>query len=174
MKRSEIVLAAVLSVGAASPAFADWDRIGSVDFSRRDNHDTQYGNFGGSVEALAFQARGSNVTCRSVMATFENGRPVQVFRGELRQGQNVTVDLPGRERLVRRLDFDCQPSRGRNASVDIVADIGRYQAEWRRSPDWDRTWSRMFHWGPDNRGNDRNGYNNRNNNDRNGDGRNDR
>jgi hypothetical protein len=170
VKRSGIILTAALCVGTALPAFAAWDRIGSVDFSRRDRHDTQYGNFGGSVEALAFQARGSNVTCRSVMATFANGRPAHVFSGQLREGQNVTIDLPGRERLVRRLDFDCQPIRGRNASVDIVADIGRYQGEWRRSPDWDRSWSRMFHWDTDNRGNDRN----RNYNDRNGDGRNDR
>ena len=122
MKRSEIVLAAVFCVGAVSPAFADWDRIGSVDFSRRDSHDTQYGNFGGSVEALAFQARGSNVTCRSVMATFANGRPVQVFRGELRQGQNVTVDLPGRERLVRRLDFDCHHARRESPEPERISD----------------------------------------------------
>jgi hypothetical protein len=155
VRRSTIILAAALTIGTALPAAAAWDRIGSVDFSRRDSHDTQYGNFGGSVEALALQARGADVTCQSVTATFGNGRPMQVFRGELRQGQNVTIDLPGRDRFVRRLDFDCQPRRGRNASVDIVADVGRYQAEWRRSPDWDRTWSRMFHWGPEDRRDDR-------------------
>jgi hypothetical protein len=151
LTRSSLVLATVLSVGTAVPALAAWDRIGSVDFSRRDNHDTQYGNFGGSVEALALQARGADVTCRRVTATFGNGHPVEIFRGELRRGQNVSVDLPGRDRLIRRLDFDCAPNRGRTASVDIQADIGRYQAEWRRSPDWDRVWSRMFHW--DNRDN---------------------
>jgi hypothetical protein len=155
VKRSGIILTAALCVGTALPAFAAWDRIGSVDFSRGDRHDTEYGNFGGSVEALAFQAHGASVNCRSVMATFGNGRPVQVFSGELREGRNVTVDLPGRERLVRKLDFDCQPMRGRSASVDIVADIGRYQGEWRRSPDWNRTWSRMFHWDNDRRDNDR-------------------
>jgi hypothetical protein len=159
VKRSGMILAAVLCVSAAAPAFAAWDRIGSVDFSRRDQHDTQYGNFGGSIEALAFQAHGASVNCRSVMATLGNGRPVQVFSGDLREGQNVTIDLPGRERLVRRLDFDCQPIRGRTASVDIVADIGRYQAEWRRSPDWNRTWSRMFHW--DDRRDDRRDRNGR-------------
>jgi hypothetical protein len=151
VKQSSIVLAMVLSVGAAVPASAAWDRIGSVDFSRRDNHDTQYGNFGGSVEALALQARGADVTCRSVRATFGNGRSVDVFRGGLRRGENVAVDLPGRERLIRRLDFDCAPNRGRTASVDINADIGRYQSEWRRSPDWNRVWSRMFRWGPERR-----------------------
>jgi hypothetical protein len=34
----------------------------------------------------------------------------------------------------------------RGGNIEIAADIGRYRAEWRRSPDWDRTWSRMFNW----------------------------
>ena len=163
-RRNLLPLAALLLVGAVSPALAAWDRIGSVDFSRRDSHDTQYGNFGGSVEALALQARGSDLRCRSVTATFGNGRSQQIFRGNLPVGQNVTIDLPGRERRVSRLDFDCQPTTRRNASVDIVADVGRYQDEWRRSPDWQRTWSRTFNW-------DQNGRRGPDRNDRNGDGR---
>jgi hypothetical protein len=150
MKRHTILpIAAVLIAGAVSPAFAAWDRIGSVDFSRRDTHDAQYGNFGGSVEALALQAHGSDLRCDSVTATFGNGRTQQVFRGNLPEGQNVTIDLPGRERRVNKLDFDCRPKERGRASVDIVADVGRYQDEWRRSPDWARTWSRIFNWGND-------------------------
>jgi hypothetical protein len=165
MKRPNLLaLAAVLSAGVTAPAMAAWDRIGSVDFSpRNNNHDTQYENFGGSVEALALQARNSDVRCSSVTATFGNGRTRQVFRGELPRGQNVTVDLPGRERLVKRLDFDCRSSGQNGATVDIAADVGRYQNEWRQSPDWQRTWSRMFRWDRDNPGdrneNDRNGRN---------------
>jgi hypothetical protein len=156
MKRCHLLaLSAVLSAAVAAPAMAAWDRIGSVDFSPRNNHDTQYGNFGGSVEALALQARNSDVRCSSVIATFGNGRTRQVFRGELPRGQNVTVDLPGRERLVKRLDFDCRSSSQRGATVDIAADVGRYKNEWRQSPDWQRTWSRMFHWDGNNSG-DRN------------------
>src|SRR5262245_25273617 len=52
-----MALAAVLCAGAAVPAFAAWDRIGSVDFSYRGNNDVQYGNFGGRVEALSLRAR---------------------------------------------------------------------------------------------------------------------
>jgi transposase len=167
MKRRNLLpLAAVLVAGAVSPALAAWDRIGSVDFSQRDTHDSQYGNFGGSVEALALQARGSDLRCRSVTATFGNGRTRQVFRGNLPQGQNVTIDLPGRERRVSRLDFDCMPKDRGRASVDIVADVGRYQDEWRRSPDWQRNWSHVFNWDQNDRrgpgGNDRNDRNDRN------------
>ena len=149
-----MALATVLLSGMAAPALADWDRIGSVDFSFRDNRDTQYGNFGGRVEALALRARNSDVTCRDVTATFGNGSRSEVFHGFLPRGRNVTVDLPGNSRMIRRLDFNCRAMDRNGGTVEIAADVGRYQAEWRRSPDWERTWSRMFRW-DDNRGTDR-------------------
>ena len=146
MRRPLIALAAVLCTGVAVPALAAWDRIGSVDFSYRSDRETQYGNFGGSVEALSLRARDADVTCRNVTATFGNGQTRSVFRGTLRRGRDTTLDLPGADRMVRRIDFDCRANARRGATVDISADIGRYQAEWRRSPDWDRMWSRLFNW----------------------------
>lgn len=144
MRRSLIALAAVLVTGVATPALAAWDRIGSVDFSFRNQRETEYGNFGGSVEALALRYRDATVTCRNVTATFGNGQTRSVFRGTLARGQDVVLDIPGRDRMIRRLDFDCRANTRRGATVDISADVGRYQAEWRGSPDWDRMWSRMF------------------------------
>ena len=155
MKRSTMILAAALTAATAVPAFAAWDRIGSVDFTRRDTRDVQYGNFGGPVEALALQARGADMHCDSVSATFGNGRTREVFSGELPEGRNITLDLPGGERRVERLEFACEPiDRGRGSvdvSVDVVAEIGRYQDEWRSSPDWEETWSRIFDWADPNR-----------------------
>ena len=162
MKRCHVLaLAAVLSAGVAAPAMAAWDHIGSVEFSRGDNHETEYGTFGGSVEALALQAQRSDVMCRRVMATFGNGETREVFHGPLPRGQNVTVDLPGRERMVKRLDFDCRSANKRGATVNISANVGRYQNEWRQSPDWQRTWSRKFNWNTpgDRNDNDRDGRN---------------
>jgi len=150
MKRTRLlVLASVLCAGVAAPASAAWDRIGSVDFSLRNDHETTYGNFGGRVEALSLRARNAPVMCNDVTATFGNGMTRSVFRGTLRPGRDETVDLPGEARLVRRLDFDCRSLVPVRATVDIAADVGRYQAEWRRSPDWDRMWSRMFNWDND-------------------------
>ena len=150
MKQSAVLLATLLIGGSVLPAFAAWDRIGSVDFTRRDTRDVQYGNFGGPVEALALRARGSDIRCESVTATFGNGRTREVFRGELPVGREVTLDLPGGERRVERLDFNCQPLDRGNGSVaisaDVVAEIGQYREDWRKSPDWERTWSRVFDW----------------------------
>ena len=55
--------------------------------------------------------------------------------------------------MIRRIDFNCRSLERREpARVDIAADIGQYRADWRRSPDWDRMWSRMFNWGDDRHG----------------------
>jgi hypothetical protein len=130
----------------SSPASQAWERIGSVEFSRDNDREIQYGNFGGSVEGLALQARDSDVTCRNVTATYSNGQRQEVFRGSLQRGRVVAIDLPGRERFVRQLDFNCLPSGRAGATVDVSVEVGRYQDEWRRSPDWDRMWSRVFNW----------------------------
>jgi hypothetical protein len=126
MKTRSMALAAVLLSGMVVPALADWDRIGSVDFSYRNNTDTQYGNFGGRVEALVLRARNSDVTCRDVTAIFRNGDRTEVFHGFLPRGGNVTVDLPGSSRLIRRLDFNCRSMDRTGASVDIAADVDRF------------------------------------------------
>jgi len=156
-----LALTAVLCAGVALPASAQpgsynrpapndrpggWDRIGSVDFSVRPDHETEYGNFGGRVERLSFNARNGSVMCNRITATFNNGRTQHLFRGTLQRARDVVVDLPGQSRAIRRIDFDCRSIGPRETRVDIAADIGRYRADWRRSPDWNRTWSRMFNW----------------------------
>jgi len=165
MKKTRLLaLTAVLCAGVALPASAQpgsynrpapydrpggWDRIGSVDFSARPDHETEYGNFGGRVQRLSFNARNGTVVCNRITATFNNGRSRELFRGTLQRSRDVVVDLPGQSRVIRRLDFDCRSIGARVTRVDIAADIGQYRAEWRRSPDWNRVWSRMFNWGDD-------------------------
>ena len=167
MKKTRLLpLAAALCAGVAMPAFAQpgyapsdrfggpfdrpgFERIGSVDFSFRPDHETEYGRFGGRVSQLAFRARNGSVQCAQITATFNNGRTRQLFRGTLPRGRDVVVDLPGQSRLIRRIDFDCRSLAPRVTRVDIAADITQYRAEWRRSPDWNRVWSRMFNWDDD-------------------------
>ncbi|MGE0666720.1 MAG: hypothetical protein AB7O49_09190 [Sphingomonadales bacterium] len=137
-------LAAVTFVALAAPAHAAWHNIGSVDFDRGGDHERQYGNFGGPVERLSFSVRGNEVHCRSVTATFGNGKTRQIFDGRIREGATVNVDLPGRERNVRRLDFRCRSDGRRPARINIGADLGGYEDAWRRNP----AWSWIFGNGP--------------------------
>ena len=167
MKKTKLALfAALLSLGAAAPAFADWDNIGSVDVSRgndrRDNRDNDRGGFmrrggmdhdtvqfrlGGPVERLQLTADRGDVFCRSVRADFGNGRDSEIFQGRLQQGRSTSVDVPGQARTLSGLNFSCTTDDRRGATIRISADIGRYQADWRRNPDFERVWSRMFNWG---------------------------
>jgi hypothetical protein len=132
MRRSStLIVAALLASGVAIPAFAALEPVGSVDFSMRDTHDSQPVNVTG--DALTLTARGSDVMCDSVMATFGNGRTREVFRGNLPRGQSVTIDLPGRQRMVERLDFNCRPTERYRARVDVAADTGfgdRFNNRW--------------------------------------------
>ncbi|MGQ0742723.1 MAG: hypothetical protein ACT4OG_10645 [Alphaproteobacteria bacterium] len=144
-----LALAAVLAAGVSLPAQAAWDRIGEVQFSWRGERQQEWGFWGGPVERLNLRARDNGVFCSSVRATFRNGNTRNIFRGYIRQNRSVDVDLPGHERSLRRLDFRCRSEGRRDAQVIIYADIGRYRDEWRRSPDWQRRWSRMFEWDVD-------------------------
>src|SRR5688500_10179582 len=134
-----LALAATLCAGVAVPALAQpaygpfdrpgFDRIGSVDFSFRPDRETEYGTFGGRVDALAFHARNGAVTCNEITAPFNNGQTRLLYRGTLPRDRDVVVDLPGRDRLIRRIDFDCRSTFPRVTRVDIAADIGPYRAE---------------------------------------------
>ena len=119
-RTSAVVCAALLSSTMALPALAAWDRVGSVRFSDRNSYDTMdYVN--ARSDALLLTARNSDVMCRSVTATFGNGRTREIFRGELRRGQAITVDLPGRERNIDRVEFNCRPLDRPFARVDVAA-----------------------------------------------------
>jgi hypothetical protein len=125
------LLAAGLAAMLATPALADWDRVGSVDIDYQLERNTQYGNFGGPVERVQLRAVGSDVACRTVTAQFGNGNARDIWRGTLREGRPVNIDMPGNARSLRRLDFTCR-STGRRARVEIIADTrGWNSGGWR-------------------------------------------
>ncbi|HEY2070807.1 MAG TPA: hypothetical protein VGG48_14730 [Rhizomicrobium sp.] len=147
MTRSGLLaLAAVAGVGLSTPAFADWDNIGSIHVDYGADRDTTSPDFGGPVERLQFTATGGDVQCSAIRAIYANGSSSQLFSGMLRQGQAKGVDVPGRAVTIRRLDFACRSFSHGGANIRMDADIGQYKAQWRASPEWQRTWSRMLHW----------------------------
>jgi hypothetical protein len=148
MNRTRLAaLAAVLCVGAAAPAFADWDNIGSVSVNHRSDRDTRFFDLGGPVDSLSLRAQGSDIDCRGVNATFRNGKTRQVYSGRLYAGRATNVDLPGRDRNIRRLAFNCRAQDRSGGTIRIAADIGSHRDEWRRNPNFARVWARMFNWG---------------------------
>ncbi len=126
-----VLLAMGISAALTSPAAADWDRVGSVDIDYQLERTSQYGKFGGPVERVQLRAVGSDVACRSIDAHFGRGEVRSVWRGTLREGRPVNIDMPGEARVLRRLDFVCRATGYRGASVDILADTRNWGPEWR-------------------------------------------
>ena len=142
------LLAATL-LTAATPALAEWTEIGTVHVSAGRDRDSRGFDLGGPVERLQLRADGSDINCRSVDARFGNGQSRTLFRGPLRDGMPVSVDLPGRDRTITSLSFNCGAERRRGGDIVVVADVGRYRGEWRRNPRWRDSWSKVFNWGSD-------------------------
>jgi len=142
-----LALATVLFATASAPALAAWDRIGSVDVGYRMDNESRHFDFGGPVEKLQFRADRSDIRCRSVTATFQNGRTREIFSGRLRQGHISDVDLPGDARNIARLNFICGARDRSGGTIRVTADVGRYRAQWMRGPNWGATWAHIFNWG---------------------------
>jgi hypothetical protein len=142
-------IAAALCTSVSVPALAAWDNIGTVDVRYGRDNDIRHFDFGGPVEALRLGAEGSDIRCRSVTATFANGRTREIFDGMLREVRPRRVDLPGHARNITRLDFACGAERRRGGQIQVMADVGRYRADWMRGPNWGATWAHVFNWGSD-------------------------
>src|SRR5262249_4075524 len=119
------VLGTALSFAAASPALADFVRLGSVDVGYRMDRDTSWSRFGGHMEGLRFVAGGSDILCRNVVVTYGNGDRQNVFRGMLSERQPVDIDVRGGARRVSRIDFTCRSDRFRGGKIYVAADVGR-------------------------------------------------
>ena len=117
--RRTIFFSAVLSV-AAIPAFAAWERIGSLDVAAGKTEQFNMENFKGNVIGLT--ARESDIMCDRVTATFDNGEMRPVFKGKLPKGLSVRVDLP--PGAVERVNFECHGVAGGKATIDLAADSG--------------------------------------------------
>ncbi len=102
MKIRFAVLSALFTTCLATAALADWDTLGRVDVGPRPGRD-RINTFalGGPVDSLQLRAERSNVNCRSVNATFDNGQNRQIYSGRLDANRPVNVDLPGRGRFIR-------------------------------------------------------------------------
>jgi hypothetical protein len=145
MKNKGLAALAMLMC-AATPAMADWDPIGSVDIGYRRDRERASFDLGGPVDRIRLRAEQGDVNCRSVDATFGNGRSRSIFNGSLRGGETRTIDLPGNERQLRRLSFTCGAQDRRGGIISIAADIGNHRADWQRGPDWQRRWSGILNW----------------------------
>lgn len=144
---------AVLAIGVAAPAMAEYVRLGSVEVGFRTDSDVAYSRFGGRLESLRLTAGRSDIVCRSVVVRYEGGDTQNVFSGRLDERRPVDVDLRGRARRVDSIRFVCRSDEFRGGRIFVEGEVGRYRDEWRSDRDWDRLWSGIFGMpGPDRMG----------------------
>lgn len=151
-----LAVAAVMTAGIATPALADYVRLGSVDVGYRVDRDTSFLRFAGGLEGLRLTADRSDINCRRIVVTYGDGRRDNLFSGRLREDTPVYVDLAGGTRRVNRIDFVCRSDERSGGLIYINGDLGRYRDEWRRDPYWAGIWSTIF--GSDDRGGGRGDY----------------
>ncbi len=140
-------MAALLCAGTAAPAMAAWDHIGTAHVGRRHTHDRVYNKVDGQIRRVELRAEGDTVRCKSVRATFHNGHTRQIYSGRLRQGQRISVDLPGNERRLERIDFACRAPGPGVARISVAANVERRGLRHSR---YDHLWQhghRMMHKG---------------------------
>jgi len=135
---------AALTAGFAAPAFADYVRLGSVDVGFHMDRDSTWSRFGGRMAGLRLVASQSDIMCRAITVTYGNGARDRVFSGRLEERNPVYVDLAGGNRYVKRIEFVCRSDEFSGGRIFIMADVGDYMDEWRRSPDWSGYWSGIF------------------------------
>src|SRR6476659_3012163 len=139
-RRTGILTLVPMLCAFSASALADYVRIGSVDVGFRMDRDSAWSRFGGGMEGLRLVASSSDIACRDIRVTFGDGTTQNVFRGVLHEETPVDVDVRGGMRRVNRIDFVCRSDRASGGKIFIAADVGRFRAEWQRSPDWALTW----------------------------------
>lgn len=123
MTRASMILTAVILTATTTPALAKWEHVGSLDVVSGKTGQFLLQPFKGNVVGLT--ARDADISCKRVTATFENGSTRPIFKGKLRKGLIVRIDLPPGE--VERVNFECRPHAKSHATVGIAADARAQQ-----------------------------------------------
>jgi hypothetical protein len=116
-----LIAVQVAGLALAAPAVADWQPLGSVDVVAGRDRDRLDARLDKPVEQLRFIAETADVACRSIRLTFRDGKKRKLADRRLIAGKPDVVDLNGRERDVRRIDFECQTIARAKAKISVAA-----------------------------------------------------
>lgn len=117
---------AMLVLGGTTAAVAALERVGSVVLTNVAPGQSEYRNFSGNEITLT--ARNADISCDSVIATFDTGRSRGVFAGSLPRGREVSIGLPNGGRVIR-MDFNCRPSGALGGVIDIAGGTNQLFAD---------------------------------------------
>ena len=128
MKKAIRFIPAILALGIAAACVStgggDWELLGRKEVSFIVERDTiEVGRAEGRFHALKLVVEGAPVEMRDIRVTFGDG---STFHPETRlnfapNSVSRTIDLPGRERVIRKIDFLYRKTSGifRVATVTV-------------------------------------------------------
>lgn len=110
---------AALAPTAPAPSTVGWDHLGARPVDFRVDHDVVLAVGQGPFRAIRFDVEGGNLEMYDVKVTFGNGQTFSpVTRLLFSAGQmSRAIDLPGKARVIRRIDFFYRSVGGPFAAV---------------------------------------------------------
>lgn len=119
-----VVMVCALLAGGAALEAARWIHLGDRVVTDGQDHDTiAVGRRDGEFTAIKLQVRRHDVDFHRVVVHFANGQRHEAeVRSTIRAGgETRAIDLPGRDRVIERVEFwyDAKTSRGRTATVRL-------------------------------------------------------
>lgn len=126
MQKSRLLMyASVLAMIGATPALAQWHRVGTLDVMSDQYTDAQLNAVPTPVDRLRFRAD-SDVKCNRIRAVYDNGYSQELFSGTLFRDRDQTVYFPEGARRVDHVSLTCRSQDGDDARVAMYADDTGY------------------------------------------------
>jgi hypothetical protein len=117
-----LLLTILISVGA-TVASAQWKRLGTKEVDYRADHDTINVSFlRGDFKAVKISVAQAPVEFQRVVLTYGNGRTEEIeLRSRIRAGgESRVIDLQGRDRVIRKVDFWYESPRERRKKAKVT------------------------------------------------------
>ena len=125
------VFACVLTVFAAIALTAQgrWEALGQLNVTDRADHDTlTVTRAKGGYEAIKFEVRRRGVDFHRVVIHFANGddQRVEMRNSIAAGGESRVIDLEGRERIIRSIEFWYDARSAGRGGPAMVRVVGRH------------------------------------------------
>lgn len=99
-----------------------WVTLGRESFEGRKDREQSFAGWGGrSVERIGLRPLNDDARCTQLHVTFGNGKTRDIDVGRLDQGRVKSIDLPGGNRNVTRVNLTCSAVSRNAVTIEILA-----------------------------------------------------
>ncbi len=124
-----LAAAAIFTAATATPALADWQRIGTAAVTDDDYTTTHVSGVPSHLNQLTFRAD-ADVKCTAIRAEYANGFKQDLYSGTLFGGRDQIVFFPEGSREVRDVALDCRSESGGTARIALYGDTALHRTAY--------------------------------------------